>query len=307
MYIKDFKKLLLGLMNTESLVTKGIILAGGNGSRLYPITLSTSKQLLNIFDKPMIYYPLTTLMMYGIRNILIIVKENNIEAFRELLGNGNHLGINITYKVQPKPEGIAQAFLIGEEFIDRDPVALILGDNFYYGKDLFNQLNQVFNKKEGGTVFAYRVSDPERYGVPEFDINGKVLKILEKPSKPKSNYAITGLYFYDSEVVDIVKTLKPSKRGELEITDLLKIYLKKKNFTSDVLGRGGAWLDTGSIEDFYKTSAFVSAIENRQGFKIACLEEIAFNNNWIGKKEILAAIQFYGKCDYTNYLKKLIS
>ncbi len=292
-------------MNTKNLVTKGIILAGGNGSRLYPITLSTSKQLLNIFDKPMIYYPLTTLMMSGIRNILIIVKENNIEAFRELLGNGNHLGINITYKVQPKPEGIAQAFLIGEDFINRDPVALILGDNFYYGKDLFNQLNQVCNEKDGGTVFAYRVSDPERYGVPEFDVNGKVLKIVEKPSRPKSNYAITGLYFYDSEVVDIVKTLKPSKRGELEVTDLNQIYLKKNKLNVLLMSRGMTWFDTGNFESLFNASSFVKAIQERQGLRIGSPEEVAWRKGWIDDKDIKNIGKSFAN-SYGDYLQSLI-
>ncbi len=273
-------------MDSEDLVTKGIILAGGKGSRLYPITLSTSKQLLNIFDKPMIYYPLTTLMMAGIRNILIIVNENNIDAFKELLGNGNHLGIDITYKVQPKPEGIAQAFLIGEEFIDRDPVVLILGDNFYYGKDLFNQLDQVRKDKSGATVFAYRVSDPERYGVPEFDVNGKILKIVEKPKKPKSPYAITGLYFYDSDAVEIVKTLKPSKRGELEITDLNEIYLKQNKLNVLLMSRGMTWFDTGNFESIFNASSFVKAIQERQGLRIGSPEEVAWRKGWISDKEI---------------------
>ncbi len=292
-------------MYTDNLATKGIILAGGKGSRLYPITLSTSKQLLNIFDKPMIYYPLTTLMMAGIRNILIIVKENNIEAFKELLGNGNHLGINITYKVQPKPEGIAQAFLIGEEFINRDPVALILGDNFYYGKDLFNQLNQLGKEKEGGTVFAYRVSDPERYGVPEFDCNGKVLKIVEKPSKPKSNYAITGLYFYDSEVVDIVKTLKPSKRGELEVTDLNQIYLKKHKLNVLLMSRGMTWFDTGNFESLFNASSFVKAIQERQGLRIGSPEEVAWRKGWIDDNDIKKIGKSFAN-SYGDYLQSLI-
>ena len=292
-------------MFTENLVKKGIILAGGKGSRLYPITLSTSKQLLNIFDKPMIYYPLTTLMMADIRNILIIVKENNIEAFKELLGDGNHLGINITYKVQPKPEGIAQAFLIGEDFINRDPISLILGDNFYYGKDLFNQLNQVGKEVEGGTVFAYRVSDPERYGVPEFDANGKVLKIVEKPSKPKSKYAITGLYFYDSDVVDIVKTLKPSKRGELEITDLNQIYLRKNKLNVLLMSGGMTWFDTGNFESLFNASSFVKAIQERQGLRIGSPEEVAWRKGWIDDKDIKNIGKSFAN-SYGDYLQSLL-
>ena len=291
-------------MDSKDSETKGIILAGGKGSRLYPITLSTSKQLLNIFDKPMIYYPLTTLMMAGIRKILIIVNENHLNAYKDLLKNGNHLGINISYKIQPKPEGIAQAFLIGEEFIKRDPVVLILGDNFYYGKDLFNQLEQVRKAQDGASVFAYRVSDPERYGVPEFDVKGKVLKIVEKPLKPKSAYAITGLYFYDSDVVDIVKTLKPSKRGELEITDLNQIYLKKNKLNVLLMSRGMTWFDTGNFESIFNASSFVKAIQERQGLRIGSPEEVAWRKGWMNDKEIKNIGKSFAN-SYGDYLQNL--
>ena len=291
-------------MDSKDSETKGIILAGGKGSRLYPITLSTSKQLLNIFDKPMIYYPLTTLMMAGIRKILIIVNENHLNAYKDLLKNGNHLGINISYKIQPKPEGIAQAFLIGEEFIKRDPVVLILGDNFYYGKDLFNQLEQVRKAQDGASVFAYRVSDPERYGVPEFDVKGKVLKIVEKPLKPKSAYAITGLYFYDSDVVDIVKTLKPSKRGELEITDLNQIYLKKNKLNVLLMSRGMTWFDTGNFESIFNASSFVKAIQERQGLRIGSPEEVAWRKGWIDDKDIKNIGKSFAN-SYGDYLQNL--
>ena len=290
-------------MDSKDSETKGIILAGGKGSRLYPITLSTSKQLLNIFDKPMIYYPLTTLMMAGIRNILIIVKENNINAFKDLLGNGNHLGINISYRIQPKPEGIAQAFLIGEEFIESNPVVLILGDNFYYGKDLFHQLDLVRQDKNGATVFACRVSDPERYGVPEFDKNGKVISITEKPSNPKSAYAITGLYFYDKEVVNLVKKLKPSRRGELEITDLNKIYLKQQKLNVLLMSRGMTWFDTGNFESLFNASSFVKAIQERQGLIIGSPEEIAWRKGWINNQQL----KEIGKSFTNSYGKYLIS
>jgi len=292
---------------SKSKLEKGIILAGGTGSRLSPITRAISKQLLPIYNKPMIYYPLTTLMLADIREITVIVNSNEEESFKKLLRDGNQWGINIKYKLQEKPNGIAEAFLIADKFIDNNPVCLILGDNLFFGSDLQSKLIKHSINNNGATVFTQSVNEPKRYGIVEFGKDFKAINIEEKPKKPKSNYAITGLYFFDNKVVEYAKRLKPSSRNELEITDLLKIYLKKKKLTSDILGRGGAWLDTGSIEDFYKTSAFVSAIENRQGFKIACLEEIAFNNKWIGKKEILEAIQFYGRCDYTNYLKKLIS
>ena len=292
-------------MHSSVSYTKGIILAGGKGSRLYPITLSTSKQLLNIFDKPMIYYPLCTLMMSGIKDILIIVKENDLNAFKNLLGNGNHFGINITYKVQPKPEGIAQAFLLGEEFISKQPVALILGDNFYYGKDLFNQLELLREEKAGATIFGYQVSDPERYGVPEFDKNGKVLSIEEKPSKAKSSYAITGLYFYDKDVVDIAKSLKPSKRGELEITDINQTYLNKGKLNLFLLGRGMTWFDTGNFESIYNACSFVKAIQDRQGLRIGAPEEISWRKGWINDKQLREMGNSYSN-SYGEYLISLI-
>ena len=291
-------------METNNSSTKGIILAGGKGSRLFPITLSISKQLLNIFDKPMIYYPLTTLMMAGIKEILIIVKEDDIDAFKKLLGNGNHLGINITYKVQQSPEGIAQAFLIGEEFIAKQPIVLILGDNFYYGKDLFNQLDKVRQEKKGATIFGYQVSDPERYGVPEFDINGKVLSIEEKPSKPKSSYAITGLYFYDEKVVEIAKSLKPSKRGELEITDINKIYLEEDKLNLVLLSRGMTWFDTGNFESIFNACSFVKAIQERQGLKIGSPEEISWRKGWINNNQLRSISESFSN-SYGDYLRKL--
>lgn len=291
-------------METNNSSTKGIILAGGKGSRLFPITLSISKQLLNIFDKPMIYYPLTTLMMAGIKDILIIVKEDDIDSFKKLLGNGNHLGINITYKIQPSPEGIAQAFLIGEEFIAKQPIVLILGDNFYYGKDLFNQLDKVRQEKKGATIFGYQVSDPERYGVPEFDTNGKVLSIEEKPSNPKSSYAITGLYFYDEKVVEIAKSLKPSKRGELEITDINKIYLEEEKLNLVLLSRGMTWFDTGNFESIFNACSFVKAIQERQGLKIGSPEEISWRKGWINNNQLRSISDSFSN-SYGDYLRKL--
>ncbi len=292
-------------MNSKDSYTKGIILAGGKGSRLYPITLSTSKQLLNIYDKPMIYYPLCSLMMAGIKEILVIVKENDLNAFKNLLGDGGHLGITIKYKVQPKPEGIAQAFLLGEEFIAKDPVALILGDNFYYGKDLFNQLELIGASKEGATIFGYQVSDPERYGVPEFDKNGKVLSIEEKPSSPKSSYAITGLYFYDENVVDITKSLKPSSRGELEITDINEIYLKQGKLNLFLLSRGMTWFDTGNFESIYNACSFVKAIQERQGLRIGAPEEISWRKGWINDTQLKSIGNLYSN-SYGKYLLSLI-
>ena len=291
-------------METNNSSTKGIILAGGKGSRLFPITLSISKQLLNIFDKPMIYYPLTTLMMAGIKDILIIVKEDDIDSFKKLLGNGNHLGINITYKIQPSPEGIAQAFLIGEEFIAKQPIVLILGDNFYYGKDLFNQLDKVRQEKKGATIFGYQVSDPERYGVPEFDTNGKVLSIEEKPFKPKSSYAITGLYFYDEKVVEIAKSLRPSKRGELEITDINKIYLEEEKLNLVLLSRGMTWFDTGNFESIFNACSFVKAIQERQGLKIGSPEEISWRKGWINNNQLRSISDSFSN-SYGDYLRKL--
>ena len=289
------------------MINKAIILAGGMGTRMSPLTKAVNKQLLPIYDKPLIFYPLSILMLAKIKDILIIVNKGQLSQYKKILPDGKRLGINITYKEQIYPKGLPDAFILGEKFIDNKNVALILGDNFFYGQNLTSKLINCTKLKNGAKVILHKVIKPELFGVAKTSRSGKITTIKEKPKKHFSDLAITGLYFFDRKVVEYAKKLKPSSRNELEITDLLKIYLKKKRLTSDILGRGGAWLDTGSIEDFYKTSAFVSTIENRQGFKIACIEEIAFNNNWIGKKEILAAIQFYGKCDYTNYLKKLIS
>ena len=288
------------------MIKKGIILAGGLGTRMSPITKAVNKQLLPLYDKPLIYYPLSILMLAGIRNILIIVNKGQLNQYRKILPDGKRIGINITYKEQNYPKGLPDAFILGEKFIDNKNVALILGDNFFYGQNLTSKLINCTKLKSGAKVILHKVIKPELFGVAKTTKNGKIISIKEKPKKYFSDLAITGLYFFDKNVVEYAKKLKPSSRNELEITDLLKIYLNKKKLSSDILGRGGAWLDTGSIEDFYKTSAFVSAIENRQGFKIACLEEIAFNNKWIKKNDILNAIKFYGKCEYTNYLKKLI-
>ena len=289
------------------MINKAIILAGGMGTRMSPLTKAVNKQLLPIYDKPLIFYPLSILMLAKIKDILIIVNKGQLSQYKKILPDGKRLGINISYKEQIYPKGLPDAFILGEKFINDKNVALILGDNFFYGQNLTSKLINCTRLKNGAKVILHKVIKPELFGVAKTSKSGKITIIKEKPKKYFSDLAITGLYFFDRKVVEYAKKLKPSLRNELEITDLLKIYLKKKRLTSDILGRGGAWLDTGSIEDFYKTSAFVSAIENRQGFKIACIEEIAFNNNWIGKREILAAIQFYGKCDYTNYLKKLIS
>ena len=289
------------------MINKAIILAGGMGTRMSPLTKAVNKQLLPIYDKPLIFYPLSILMLAKIKDILIIVNKGQLSQYKKILPNGKRLGINISYKEQNYPKGLPDAFLIGEKFIDKKGVALILGDNFFYGQNLSSKLIKSTKLKNGAKVILHRVVKPELFGVAKTSRSGKIIAIKEKPKKYISDLAITGLYFFDKKVVEYAKKLKPSSRNELEITDLLKVYLKKKKLTSDILGRGGAWLDTGSLEDFYKTSAFVSAIENRQGFKIACLEEIAFNNRWINKKEIFDAIQFYGKCDYSNYLKRLVS
>ena len=289
------------------MINKAIILAGGMGTRMSPLTKAVNKQLLPIYDKPLIFYPLSILMLAKIKDVLIIVNKGQLNQYKKILPDGKRLGINVVYKEQMYPKGLPDAFLLGEKFINKKNVALILGDNFFYGQNLTSKLINCTKLKNGAKVILHKVIKPELFGVAKTSKSGKITMLKEKPKKFISDLAITGLYFFDKKVVEYAKRLKPSARQELEITDLLKVYLKKKKLTSDILGRGGAWLDTGSIEDFYKTSAFVSAIENRQGFKIACIEEIAFNNKWIGKKEILNAIQFYGKCDYSNYLKKLIS
>lgn len=288
------------------MIKKGIILAGGKGTRMSPLTKAVNKQLLPIYDKPLIFYPLSILMLAGIRDILIIVNKGQLYQYKKLIPNGNNLGIRITYLEQDKPRGLPDAFVIGEKFIGKHNVAMILGDNFFYGQNLTSKLQENIKIKKGARVVLHKVQHPESFGVAKVDKKNKILLIKEKPKKFFSDLAITGLYFFDNKVVELAKKLKPSKRGEVEIVDLLNFYKSKKQLSADIIGRGGAWLDTGSIEDFYKTSAFVSAIENRQGFKIACLEEIALNNKWIGKKQITKAINFYGNCEYSNYLRKLI-
>ena len=288
------------------MIKKGIILAGGKGTRMSPLTKAVNKQLLPIYDKPLIFYPLSILMLAKIKDILIIVNKGQLNQYKNLIPNGNNLGINITYKEQSSPRGLPDAFILGEKFIGKDNVALILGDNFFYGQNLTNKLIKNTKLKDGAKIILHKVNKPELYGVAKINSKNKVLLIKEKPKKFLSDLAITGLYFFDNKVIKYAKLLKPSKRGEIEIVDLINNYKKKKQLTADLIGRGGAWLDSGSIEDFYKTSAFVSAIENRQGFKIACIEEIALNNKWIKKKNIINAIKFYGNCDYSTYLKKLI-
>ena len=288
------------------MIKKGIILSGGLGTRMSPLTKAVNKQLLPIYDKPLIFYPLSILMLSKIKDILIIVNKGQLNQYKKILPNGKNLGINITYKEQVYPGGLPEAFILGEKFIGNNNVALILGDNFFYGQYLSRKLLDCTKLKIGAKILLHKVSKPDLYGVAKVNKRNKIIGLKEKPKKFYSDLAVTGLYFFDKNVVSYSKSLKPSKRGELEITDLLKKYLRKKKLSADFIGRGGAWLDTGSIEDFYKTSAFVSAIENRQGFKIACLEEISLSNRWIGKKEIKNAIKFYGKCEYSNYLKKLI-
>ncbi len=288
------------------MIKKGIILAGGLGTRMSPITKSVNKQLLPIYDKPMIFYPLSILMLAGIKEILIIVNKGQVSQFRKVLKNGEHLGIKIQYKEQSQPNGLPEAFIIGEKFINNQNVSLILGDNFFYAQSLTKTLQNSVKLKTGAKVFLHPVKNPKLYGIATLNKKNKVTKLIEKPIKTKSNLAVTGLYFFDKNVVKFSKKLKPSKRGELEIVDLINKYKKDGKLSANLIGRGGAWLDSGSIEDFYKTSAFVSAIENRQGFKIACLEEIAINNKWIGSREVKNAISFYGNCEYSNYLKKLL-
>jgi len=289
------------------MIKKGIILSGGMGTRMSPLTKVVNKQLLPIYDKPLIYYPLSILMLAKIKDILIIVNKGQLNLYKRLLQNGKNLGIKITFIEQKYPKGLPDAFILGEKFIGKENVALILGDNFFYGQSLSGKLLESKKLKNGAKVFLHRVSKPELYGIAKINKKNKIVSIKEKPRKYISNFAITGLYFFDNKVIKFSKNLKPSGRNELEITDLLKKYLSDKKLSAEIIGRGGAWLDTGSIEDFYKTSNFVSSIENQQGFKIACLEEISLNNNWIKKKEIINAIKFYGNCNYSKYLKNLIS
>ena len=288
------------------MITKGIILEGGAGSRMSPLTKAVNKQLLPIYDKPLIFYPLSILMLAKIKDILIIVNKGQLEQYKKIIPNGDNLGIKITYKEQDEPRGLPDAFILGEKFIENKSVAMILGDNFFYGQNLSSILLNATKIKEGAGILLHKVQNPELFGVAKIDKNKKIILIKEKPKKFISNDAITGLYFFDKNVVNYAKKLKPSKRGELEIIDLLMKYKNKNKLRANYIGRGGAWLDTGSIDDYYKTISFVQAVENRQGLKIACIEEVALLNKWINKEKIKRSIKFYGKCQYSDYLKKLL-
>ena len=289
------------------MIKKGIILAGGMGTRMSPLTKAVNKQLLPLYDKPLIYYPLSILMLAGIRNILIIVNKGQLNQFRKILPEKNNLGIKIQYREQSKPRGLPDAFILGEKFIEKDNIALILGDNFFYGQSLTKVLKNSTSLKEGAKIFLHSVKNPNLYGVATIKSGNKVVKLVEKPKKSKSNLAITGLYFFDNKVIEYSKKLKPSDRNELEITQLLNQYKNKKKLKAEFIGRGATWLDTGNIKDFYDASNFISTIENRQGLKIACIEEISLRNKWISKKDILNSIKFYGQCEYSKYLHSIIS
>ena len=287
--------------------TKGIILAGGSGTRLYPITKGVSKQLLPIYDKPMVYYPLSVLMLAGIREVLIISTPEDIDGFKRLLGDGSQFGITLSYAIQPSPDGLAQAFIIGEEFIGQSNVCLVLGDNIFYGQGFTPMLRETIARENGATVFGYQVKDPERFGVVEFDDKKCAISLEEKPKQPKSNFAVTGLYFYDNDVIQIAKQVKPSERGELEITTVNQIYLERGDLNVELLGRGFAWLDTGTHESLLEAAHFVETVQNRQGYKVACLEEISLNNGWLTKEQVLAIGQSMSKNDYGQYLISLVS
>ena len=288
------------------MIKKGIILAGGMGTRMSPLTKAVNKQLLPLYDKPLLYYPLSVLMLAGIKKILIIVNKGQLNQFRKILPEKNNLGISLEYKEQTKPGGLPEAFTIGEKFINKDSVSLILGDNFFYGQSLTKILKKNINLNSGAKIFIHPVKNPQLYGVATLSKNNKISKLIEKPKKTNSNLAVTGLYFFDNKVVELTKKLKPSKRGELEIIDLLNIYKRKNKLKAELIGRGGSWLDTGNVKDFNDASNFIATIESRQGLKIACLEEIALNNNWIKAKQLKDSIKFYGNCDYSKYLKSLI-